>query len=916
MVDTRPTKEVVGQFSTHLLAEIEQVAHMEKRTLKAKNDVLPKVKKIEEDGKGFGKGYKGKDTGKPDEKPVCRYFTQENGSGCKKGKNCRWAHVMDDKRRCFTCGSTSHMASKCPTVGAADPSATSKVMKAEKEDLNRGDHGEAESSAGSTTSVKVDSPERVKSLIEEANQMLKAMQVKNEQEAQRNTMEDLQRQLNELRGRPGASMKAFKLTRMSAQEDSLMALLDSGATHPLRSLEVGDDPSQMSQVRVALADGTKIDMLMTKAGVMVALDQHIEPIIPLGWLAQSGCTVEWSSGGLEVIHPTRGILPVFVKSGCPQIPKALALDLIREYEITEIERVLKKLETEVDVLKDPDAEVAWLEELIRHHPTLKDLPEEIKNELVVKPGEWRDLPCNRFKRKELKKGCVVHVFSGPDEGYTLQKALKARGYGKQILELDILRGEAHNMLGDSQAYKGLLRAVLDGKVHAILGGPNCRSRSVLRHYPPGPRPLRRWNGEEYGLYDLSSDERAVVHSDDTLLWRLVYLGIVGDFVKKSIDPNEKMIFALEQPEEPKYKPEVVSFWWTREWKSLKLQMDWNEQAFNQGDLVYKPEATPVKPTKFGGNLVLELPKEKNDLAVSRPHGGSGDSKSLARWVPRLMDLVADALCRQAFKETEIKCKAMTWAEHCAAGHVPFRRDCRVCQEASAKGRPHRKVTYPLNGTLSVDVAGPLKKAKEMFWAEGGGYMKNILVGAFTWLKPKGGETDPPDVHDDDHGEDLPELADDEAEEDPVPGEGDGGELQDPVPGEGDGGELQDPVPGEGDGGELRDEEHPDGDGPQEEEIEERQEPELNIFRFCIPLPGKTKDVVLKAINELYIQLRVHGYTVTRLHSDRGGEFRGKGLEQWCRTRDIHRTRTAGCRRSPMEGWRDRCRKSKLVSREP
>ena len=290
----------------------------------------------------------------------------------------------------------------------------------------------------------------------------------------------------------------------------------------------------------------------------------------------------------------------------------------------------------------------------------------------------------------------------------------------------------------------------------------------------------------------------------------MYLGIVGDFVKKSIDPKDEMIFALEQPEEPKYKPEVVSFWWTREWQSL----------------VYKPEATPVKPTKFGGNLVLELPKEKNDLAVSRPSEGSGDSKRLARWVPRLMDLVADALCRQAFKETEIECKAMTWAEHCAAGHVPFRRDCRVCQESSATGRPH----YPLNGTLSVDVAGPLKKAKEMFWAEGGGYMRYILVGAFTWLKPKGGESDPPEVHEDDHGEDLPELADDEAEDDPVPGEGDGGERLD--------------------------EEMPEGDEPQEEVTEERQEPELNIFCFCIPLQGKTKDVVLKAINELYIQL--HG----------------------------------------------------------
>ena len=76
MVDTRPTRDVVGQFSTHLLAEIEQVAHMEKKTLKARNDVVPKIKKMDEDGKGLGKGYKGRDNQKQEEKPVCNYFTQ------------------------------------------------------------------------------------------------------------------------------------------------------------------------------------------------------------------------------------------------------------------------------------------------------------------------------------------------------------------------------------------------------------------------------------------------------------------------------------------------------------------------------------------------------------------------------------------------------------------------------------------------------------------------------------------------------------------------------------------------------------------------------------------------------------------------------------------------------------------------
>ena len=62
--------------------------------------------------------------------------------------------------------------------------------------------------------------------------------------------------------------------------------------------------------------------------------------------------------------------------------------------MTEIERVLKKLESEVDRHRDPDAEVIWLQDLLRHHLTLRDVPEKIKNELVKKPGEWKDLLGN------------------------------------------------------------------------------------------------------------------------------------------------------------------------------------------------------------------------------------------------------------------------------------------------------------------------------------------------------------------------------------------------------------------------------------------------------------------------------------------------------------------------------------------
>ena len=41
-------------------------------------------------------------------------------------------------------------------------------------------------------------------------------------------------------------------------------------------------------------------MLMTPAGVMLSVDELVEPIIPLGWLADRGCRISWSEQGLEV----------------------------------------------------------------------------------------------------------------------------------------------------------------------------------------------------------------------------------------------------------------------------------------------------------------------------------------------------------------------------------------------------------------------------------------------------------------------------------------------------------------------------------------------------------------------------------------------------------------------------------------
>ena len=125
-------------------------------------------------------------------------------------------------------------------------------------------------------------------------------------------------------------------------------------------------------------------------------------------------------GGMKVMHPTKGTLPISIQAGCPQIPKKLALDLIKEFE----EKALLVKQARVAVEVHPEKELEWLQSLVDGHPTLTTLPEHLKNALVMAPGEWSDLPANRHQRKRLKKAgsVLLHLYAGEKEGFTLQKA--------------------------------------------------------------------------------------------------------------------------------------------------------------------------------------------------------------------------------------------------------------------------------------------------------------------------------------------------------------------------------------------------------------------------------------------------------------------------------------------------------------
>lgn len=128
-----------------------------------------------------------------------------------------------------------------------------------------------------------------------------------------------------------------------------------------------------------------------------------------------------------------------------------------------------------------------------------------------------------------RDGFVAHLYSGPEKGFTLARAWQqAGGKDSDLLEIDLQRGPAPTC---SKATEPMLHCSLQSWKAKSVG----RTRSVLRQYPgPGPeapRPIRRWDGEEFGIQEATPEEKNKLKEDDVLLWRRVFLGMVATYLR-------------------------------------------------------------------------------------------------------------------------------------------------------------------------------------------------------------------------------------------------------------------------------------------------------------------------------------------------------------------------------------------------
>lgn len=231
MVESNPKESTVQQLAEHLVAEVEQIAHLDPN--KSRGETRPVVKKVEEGGERMNRGAKVRSETKREE--VCRYFTTE--AGCRKGRACRWSHVMDDQRRCWCCGAKDHFASSCPRKdaeksqergspdrkggdgGKGGPRAAKVVRKDEESPPTPTD----QTSSNPASSSQKEDPggekqDAMKELLEEANKMLRmlhkdkgGMDVEKGRESK---LERLQQQLDDLK-----SLKVFRVAKI--QQGSL-----------------------------------------------------------------------------------------------------------------------------------------------------------------------------------------------------------------------------------------------------------------------------------------------------------------------------------------------------------------------------------------------------------------------------------------------------------------------------------------------------------------------------------------------------------------------------------------------------------------------------------------------------------------------------------------------------------------------
>ena len=1009
-VDVTPDQDKVHKLHAQLLSEFEMIGH---RSTTARDQdrgqVVPspppqaKVKGVEfADTPGSGpKAPKApKQPPKPPppvkqgpadissaSKPPCTFYTSP--TGCKKGSDCNFEHnwssipFEDRKGRCKNCGAKGHKSSDCK-AGAKEGEPKGKGKGSAKPPPPPKAAGEASvAQATPTTPVASQDPQQqIKSMLADA-----ALILQQAMPSRGNVSSDQQ---GHVPAPPASGQSGFSsaevtpgtpvtLASLSAQIDSLrsrtheyeakmlrfdedyacistVALLDSGATHPV--VPFTDGMSGLQRVPVTLAGDSREEWYRTKGGTLVvppiegpSSSGKPQTIIPLGALVETlGCTVSWSKrGGLKVHHPHLGLLRTGVgRNTCPFIQEDQALSLISQLEderLKEFKEQVRDLEVKMESVSAPIDPTEALRKYatsgrrsdalraVYSQPYFDGVAESIKARLAEdlvgldeNSGKrmLKQLPVNRAHRRSLltSERWVVHLCSGSERGENPLKTW-CQDRDMQLVEVDVVSkgGKGWDLMKSCGVWRALLWAAATGRIVSILSSPNPKLSECV--VALGLQPLFLWSlasvAKGRGIPFLFETPRALEAEYTTFAgWANASLlcldqGLVDPDYSRCMQVctnlNLSQLCASSHSLE-KGRSGTGSIW-SRAFRAAvvcALEGRYTGPSCEELDQVIaralRSGSDRTQPGDQDASEVIALGEDislpvADDLPQPDPEVTPGPSPK-----------------RQLSKK-EIE----AWKQHISDGHVPYRRDCRLCVEGAGIGIQHRRIAYPQSFALSVDLFGPVPKhehGRDETCISGKTNIKYGLVGAFR--VPRSMVQHSKAVSREVGVEDLfgterensnanplrtsplqeeqdttldQDLVEDLAEYEPSePGEPLDDELRallgvDEEEGLSDLQEFQPRTVAVADFESLLEPRVPTKDPEELQALIEDLKRPVNqvVLRYFVPLKTKTGQDVLEGLQRLVLDINKR-YPVKILHSDPGTEFSSYALTRWAASQGI------------------------------
>ncbi|CAE7938651.1 unnamed protein product, partial [Symbiodinium sp. KB8] len=325
-VDTCPTSDSVTRFFQHLQAELEQQARL---GAVRGTELNPRLKALGS---------------------TAEFVPPPAPPAPTRGKECRYPHTWSSfekaerAKRCLVCGGTGHKSKECKAPGGG---ANGKP----KDGLQAGPK-EASATPSSAPPSGHASPSRKVAFDGTPDIAMKVFSV----------LEDVKK------------VKAFAplveavdrwSQRWTAPAMRRTALMDSGATHPLRPPRDEQEWLEAMNVKVALAGDARTTMRQTASGTLLSGDELSQVIVPLGRVINSlGYRLQWTATECALLRGDEEVIPLRVVRGCPEVDELVAKKLIQELEQTQVPRLQEATMESVKILKD--VEVSWWSCLVEY----------------------------------------------------------------------------------------------------------------------------------------------------------------------------------------------------------------------------------------------------------------------------------------------------------------------------------------------------------------------------------------------------------------------------------------------------------------------------------------------------------------------------------------------------------------------